>query len=235
MDNLLLRAQINDLNITLQEKIFRLEQSREELSLYRENLEREVKIRTRQLGRANEELRKEIDERRRMEAEVLYRANHDNLTGLANRDLFTVRLQEAMDEEEAVAVLFMDLDGFKGINDTLGHDVGDQLLQKIARRLSREVGEKDTVARMGGDEFTVVIPSPSSRKSVGELADRILKSVAKKTALAEQTIAVTASIGISLFPDHGTTVQDLMKHADAAMYIAKDGGKNKWIFWENSP
>lgn len=235
VDNLLLRAQIDDLNITLQEKVFRLEQSREELSLYRENLEREVKIRTRQLGQANEELRKEIEERRRMEAEVLYRANHDNLTGLANRDLFTIKLQEAMDGGGAVAVLFMDLDGFKGVNDTLGHDVGDQLLQKIARRLSREVGERETVARMGGDEFTVVVPSPLSRESVGELADRILKSVAKETTLAGQIVSVTASIGISLFPKDGTSVQDLMKHADAAMYVAKDQGKNKWNFWGDFP
>ncbi|MEA4951532.1 MAG: diguanylate cyclase [Aminivibrio sp.] len=234
-DNLLLRARIDELNMNLQEKVHHLEISKEELSIYRDNLEREVEIRTRELETANEELRKEIEERRRMEAEVRYRAYHDALTGLANRDLFSARLQETLDRNEPVAVLFMDLDGFKGVNDTLGHDVGDRLLQKIARRLTLEVREGDTVARMGGDEFTIVVPSPPSRESVAGLAERILRRVAKKTLLQGKEISVTASIGISLFPDDGTTVQDLMKHADVAMYTAKDQGKNRFAFRDRLP
>lgn len=234
-DNLLLRARIDELNMNLQEKVHHLEISKEELSIYRDNLEREVEIRTRELETANEELRKEIEERRRMEAEVRYRAYHDALTGLANRDLFSARLQETLDRKEPVAVLFMDLDGFKGVNDTLGHDVGDRLLQKIARRLTLEVREGDTVARMGGDEFTIVVPSPPSRESVAGLAERILRRVAKKTLLQGKEISVTASIGISLFPDDGTTVQDLMKHADVAMYTAKDQGKNRFAFRDRLP
>ncbi len=230
-DNLLLRGRIDELNMSLQEKVFHLEKSREELSIYRDNLEREVEIRTRELGKANVELRKEIEERRRMEAEVRYRANHDALTGLASRDLFSARLQEALRRDEPVAVLFMDLDGFKGVNDTLGHDVGDRLLQKIARRLTLEVSEGDTVARMGGDEFTIVVPRPPSREGLGELAARILRRVAKNALLAGKEISVTASIGISISPDDGTTVQDLMKHADVAMYIAKDQGKNQFCFY----
>ena len=234
-DNLLLRARIDELNMKLQEKVYYLEKSREEISLYRDNLEREVEIRTRELEKANEELRKEIEERMRMEEEVRYRAYHDALTGLANRDLFSARLQETLDRKEPVAVLFMDLDGFKGVNDTLGHDVGDRLLQKIARRLKLEVSEGDTVARMGGDEFTIVVPSPSSRESVAGLAERILRRVAKKALLQGKEISVTASIGISLFPDDGTTVQDLMKHADVAMYTAKDQGKNRFAFRDRLP
>jgi len=234
-DNLLLRARIDELNMKLQEKVYYLEKSREEISLYRDNLEREVEIRTRELEKANEELRKEIEERMRMEEEVRYRAYHDALTGLANRDLFSARLQETLDRKEPVAVLFMDLDGFKGVNDTLGHDVGDRLLQKIARRLKLEVSEGDTVARMGGDEFTIVVPSPSSRESVAGLAERILRSVAKKALLEGKEISVTASIGISLFPEYGTTVQDLMKHADVAMYTAKDRGKNRFAFLDRLP
>jgi len=234
-DNLLLRARIDELNMKLQEKVYYLEKSREEISLYRDNLEREVEIRTRELEKANEELRKEIEERMRMEEEVRYRAYHDALTGLANRDLFSARLQETLDRKEPVAVLFMDLDGFKGVNDTLGHDVGDRLLQKIARRLKLEVSEGDTVARMGGDEFTIVVPSPSSRESVAGLAERILRSVAKKALLEGKEISVTASIGISLFPEDGTTVQDLMKHADVAMYTAKDRGKNRFAFLDRLP
>ena len=234
-DNLLLRARIDELNMKLQEKVYYLEKSREEISLYRDNLEREVEIRTRELEKANEELRKEIEERMRMEEEVRYRAYHDALTGLANRDLFSARLQETLDRKEPVAVLFMDLDGFKGVNDTLGHDVGDRLLQKIARRLKLEVSEGDTVARMGGDEFTIVVPSPSSRESVAGLAERILWRVAKKALLEGKEISVTASIGISLFPEDGTTVQDLMKHADVAMYTAKDRGKNRFAFLDRLP
>jgi diguanylate cyclase (GGDEF)-like protein len=229
-DNLLLRARIDELNMSLREKVYHLEKSREELSIYRDNLEREVDIRTRELETANEDLRKEIEERRRMEAEVRYRAYHDALTGLANRDLFSARLQEALDRDEPVAVLFMDLDGFKGVNDTLGHDMGDRLLQKIARRLKLEVSDRDTVARMGGDEFTIVVPSPPSRKTVEDLAARILRRVSKKALLAGKEISVTASIGISLSPDNGSTVQDLMKHADVAMYTAKDMGKNRFAF-----
>jgi len=193
--------------MSLQEKVHHLEKSREELSSYRDNLEREVDIRTRELETANEDLRKEIEERRRMEAEVRYRAYHDALTGLANRDLFSARLQEALDRDEPVAVLFMDLDGFKGVNDTLGHDMGDRLLQKIARRLKLEVSDRDTVARMGGDEFTIVVPSPPSRKTVEDLAARIRRRVSKKALLAGKEISVTASIGISLSPDHGPTAR----------------------------
>ncbi|NCB17455.1 MAG: GGDEF domain-containing protein [Synergistales bacterium] len=155
---------------------------------------------------------------------------HDALTGLANRDLFSARLQEALARNEPVAVIFMDLDGFKSVNDTLGHDMGDHLLQKIARRLKLEVSERDTVARMGGDEFTIVVPSPASREAVEDLAARILRRVSKKAILAGKEISVTASIGISLSPDDGFTVQDLMKHADVAMYTAKDQGKNRFSF-----
>lgn len=129
-----------------------------------------------------------------------------------------------------MAVIFMDLDGFKSVNDTLGHDMGKHLLQKIPRRLKMEVSERDTVARMGGDEFTLVVPSPASREAVEDLAARILRRMSKKTILAGKEISVTASIGISLSPDDGSTVQDLMKHADVAMYTAKDQGKNRFAF-----
>lgn len=230
MDNLLLRGRIDELNKNLQEKIDSLEKSREELSVYRDNLEREVVNRTRDLEKANRELLKEIDERRRAEEEVRFRAYHDVLTGLANRELFSLRLREAMDQNRGVAVMFMDLDGFKSVNDTLGHDTGDLLLQKIAFRLSRVVGEGDTVARMGGDEFTIVIPSPQSPEVLEETASRILERVSRPARLAGREISVTASIGISMYPDDGVTVQDLMKHADIAMYAAKEQGRNRYCF-----
>ena len=176
------------------------------------------------------ELRREIEERRRAEEEVRFMAYHDALTGLANRELFSLRLQEAIAANDSVAVLFMDLDGFKSVNDTLGHDTGDLLLQEIARRISGEVGDGDTVARMGGDEFTVVIPSPASPEALEETAAGILEGISVPARLSGRDISVTASIGISIYPDDGVTVQDLMKHADIAMYAAKEQGKNRYCF-----
>lgn len=230
VDNLLLRGRIDELNKNLREKIYSLEKSQEELSAYRDNLEREVVSRTKDLEKANMELRREIEERRRAEEEVRFRAYHDALTGLANRELFSLRLQEAIAANDSVAVLFMDLDGFKSVNDTLGHDTGDLLLQEIARRISGEVGDGDTVARMGGDEFTVVIPSPASPEALEETAAGILEGISVPARLSGRDISVTASIGISIYPDDGVTVQDLMKHADIAMYAAKEQGKNRYCF-----
>jgi diguanylate cyclase (GGDEF)-like protein len=230
--NMLLRK-INLLNLALQEKVHFLEKSKEELSLYRNNLEREVAARTKELARTNEDLRREIVERKRMEAEIRYRAWHDALTGLANRELFHSRLLEAVAKGEPIAVFFMDLDGFKNINDTLGHDSGDSLLQEAARRIAREMGEENTVARMGGDEFTVIISSPTSWELLAECAKRLLQGISEPISLEGASVSITASIGISRFPEDGATTQDLMKCADVAMYKAKERGKNRYCFWSD--
>ncbi len=227
----LLLRKIHTLNLSLQEKIHFLEKSREELALYQNNLEKEVAARTNELARTNEELRREIAERKRMEAEIRYHAWHDALTKLPNRELFHTRLLAAITTNSAVAVFFMDLDGFKNVNDTLGHDSGDLLLKEAALRLSEEMGSQDTVARMGGDEFTVVLASPSSRDEVGKSAESILKRISEPFLLGETPVNVTASIGISLYPDDGESVQELMKCADMAMYTAKENGKNRYCFW----
>ena len=229
----LLLRKINMLNLALQEKVHFLEKSKEELSLYRNNLEKEVTARTKELARRNEDLRREIVERKRMEAEIRYRAWHDALTGLANRELFHSRLLEAVTRGESLAVFFMDLDGFKNINDTLGHDSGDSLLQEAARRITKEMGEESTVARMGGDEFTVIISSPASEEQLAEYAKRLLRGISEPINLGETSVSITASIGISRFPEDGPTTQDLMRCADMAMYKAKERGKNRYCFWSD--
>ena len=229
----MLLRKINTLNLALQEKVHFLEKSKEELSLYRSNLEKEVAARTKELARTNEDLRREIVERKRMEAEIRYRAWHDALTGLANRELFHSRLLEEVAKGKPFAVFFMDLDGFKNVNDTLGHDSGDRLLKEAASRLTRAMGEESMVARMGGDEFTVIISSSSSRERLAECAERLLHRVSEPIRLEEASVSITASIGIGRFPEDGATAQDLMKCADMAMYKAKERGKNRYCFWSD--
>ena len=229
----MLLRRINTLNLALQEKVHFLEKSKEELSLYRSNLEKEVAARTKELARTNEDLRREIVERKRMEAEIRYRAWHDALTGLANRELFHSRLLEEVAKGKPFAVFFMDLDGFKNVNDTLGHDSGDRLLKEAASRLTRAMGEESMVARMGGDEFTVIISSSSSRERLAECAERLLHRVSEPIRLEEASVSITASIGIGRFPEDGATAQDLMKCADMAMYKAKERGKNRYCFWSD--
>ena len=143
------------------------------------------------------------------------------------------RLLEAVAKGEPIAVFFMDLDGFKNINDTLGHDSGDSLLQEAARRIAREMGEENTVARMGGDEFTVIISFPTSRELLAECAERLLHGISEPISLEGASVSITASIGISRFPEDGATTQDLMKCADVAMYKAKERGKNRYCFWSD--
>lgn len=131
-----------------------------------------------------------------------------------------------------VGLLFLDLDQFKHVNDTLGHDVGDLLLKIVAERLKKQVREMDTVARMGGDEFTVVLPGVESPEAAGSVAERILNDMAQPFSLYGGEVRVGASIGIAIYPLHGTTVQELMKHADVAMYAAKAAGRGTFRFWQ---
>ncbi len=234
VENLLLSRKVTALNESLQEKIIVLEKSQAELSLYRDNLERQVSLRTLELGLANQELRREMDERRRIEEEIRHQAFHDGLTGLANRRLFQLRLEEILGRNRSGAVFYMDIDGFKGINDTLGHDAGDLLLQEIARRISSEVREEDCIARMGGDEFTLLVHTLPSRKDIEKTAGRILKKIARKAVILGKSVFVTASMGITLFPEDADSPVDLMKYADIAMYYSKEHGKNRCTFWSES-
>lgn len=162
--------------------------------------------------------------------QVLHLAHHDPLTGLPNRILFYDRLNQAMArahrDNELIAILYMDLDGFKLINDTLGHDTGDALLREAAKRIVSCIRDSDTVARMGGDEFTVILCNGRTPENVDRVARKIIDAIDTPFLLSGKSCSVSISIGISFYPNHGETQDQLVKIADAAMYLAKQSGKN---------
>ncbi|MDD4910879.1 MAG: diguanylate cyclase [Sideroxydans sp.] len=166
--------------------------------------------------------------------QVTHLAHHDGLTGLPNRILFYDRLNQAIARakrnKESVAVLFLDLDGFKKINDTLGHNIGDALLIETAKRIKKCIRESDTVARMGGDEFTAILCDVGTGNGKEIVAQKILDAIRAPYQLHEQTCSVGVSIGIALYPDSSGNAEELVKVADTAMYLAKDGGKNCYRF-----
>ena len=161
-------------------------------------------------------------------------AHHDSLTGLPNRILFYDRLNQAITrarrDKVSIAVLYLDLDGFKLVNDTLGHDAGDTLLREAAKRVVACVRDSDTVARMGGDEFTVILCNLRTPNSKDRVAKKIVETIAQPFLINGKSCSVSASIGIALSPEHGETAEQLVKIADAAMYLAKHSGKNCYRF-----
>lgn len=163
---------------------------------------------------------------------------HDSLTGLKNRRYFkeklTSMIQNKHKQSMRLELMFIDLDNFKWINDSLGHDAGDSLLVQIAERISAIVGDKGTVARLGGDEFTVIIESINPNGQIVEMAQRIIEAFKVPVFLDNHEIIVTMSAGISVFPDHGTTASVLMKKADKAMYRAKHEGRNQFVIYHPS-
>lgn len=177
----------------------------------------------------------DITERRANEDKILFHANFDALTGLPNRRLFHDRLEQALirarTEGHRMALLFLDLDGFKYINDTLGHAAGDELLVEVAQRLRRCVRDVDTVARLGGDEFVVALAEIDDASDVAQVGWRILQELRRPVVLGAGEVTVTTSIGASMFPDDGTDAEMLQQQADAAMYAAKARGKNDMAFF----
>jgi diguanylate cyclase (GGDEF)-like protein len=169
---------------------------------------------------------------------VEYLAYHDGLTGLPNRSMFSKLLSQRINEahryHRRLAVAFLDLDRFKQINDTLGHEAGDQLLQEVAKRLRACVRESDTVARLGGDEFVVLLPELGDATYAASVAQKILSVIAKPFTLIGHEFRITASIGISAYPEDGLDEQTLTKNADIAMYQAKAEGKNNFQFYSEN-
>lgn len=172
----------------------------------------------------------DISERQRREEYTRHIAHHDQLTGLPMRSLLNDRLEVALArarrEHSKVGVIMLDLDHFKRVNDSLGHHVGDELLRTVAQRLVTALRGSDTVSRMGGDEFVILIPDVDEATSVERVAAQLLARVGKPVVLGSHEIAVTPSIGIALFPDHGDSPHELLKNADSAMYHVKSAGRH---------
>ena len=179
---------------------------------------------------------RDVTQARNYERRIEHLANHDVLTGLPNRLLLTDRLQHAIDQSRRTGtqtgVLFLDLNRFKQVNDSLGHDLGDMLLEKIASRLKHLVRESDTVARLGGDEFVLVLAALDSIETMAAVAEKVLESVAAPISLAGHELNITTSIGGSVFPKDGHDVATLLKHADLAMYQAKELGSASFRFYD---
>jgi len=177
----------------------------------------------------------EIDKRKQIEHQLVHQAYHDSLTGLPNRTLFTDRLEQALAHAKRnntlLAVVFLDLDNFKEINDSFGHAVGDQVLVNVSRRIRDALRRVDTISRMGGDEFTIILPSFNDIEHINVVAEKLYAVLQESMFINENKFIVTGSIGISVYPNDGETVDLLLSNADDAMYQSKKGGRNCFHFY----
>ena len=200
-----------------------------------EQLERRVALRTEELAQANAQLLSEIDERIKIESEVRRMAHFDPLTGLPNRNLLNDRIDQALEMARrkflGVGIMFIDLDHFKAINDTLGHQAGDQLLTQVAARMSLVLRSSDTLGRLGGDEFLLLVPNVDEFQSLHLLAAKLVAALEAPFMVQSQALHVTPSIGVASFPEHGADRATLMRNADTAMYFAKASGRNNFQFF----
>lgn len=201
-------------------------------------------------GRRQVAILRDVSERRRQERRLMQLAHHDGLTGLPNRRSFEEELHEAVQQARGspsgFALMFLDLDRFKAVNDTLGHQAGDELLQQVAQRLQACLRHGDAVAlrapphsqgtvyRLAGDEFTVLLRGVTGPASALPVARRIVEALSAPVALAAQTVQVSTSVGIALYPADGTDAATLIQRADAAMYQAKAGGRNRFCFFSEA-
>ncbi|MGB0895117.1 MAG: EAL domain-containing protein [Parashewanella sp.] len=177
----------------------------------------------------------DISKRKKAEQKIYQQANFDNLTNLANRYLFSSRLEHCISvakrDASQVAVFFIDLDGFKYINDNFGHSQGDILLKAVAKRLSKILRKSDTISRLGGDEFAVVLPNKNDIYAIEKVANKVINEIAKPYKLDNKQCYVTASVGVSIYPEDSTDQEQLVKSADIAMYRAKAKGRNNFQFF----
>lgn len=206
-------------------------EAEKKLQRFNQELENRVIARTEELARTNVQLRHEIEERIKMQQQLTHMATHDALTGLPNRTLFAEQLESALHtaarHKRQLALLFIDLDGFKAVNDTYGHAAGDRLLTEISQRMRACIRKEDILARMGGDEFTIVLRELHQPDDAQLVAAKLIKAINEPVALNSHTSHVGASIGIALFPQSAQDPESLLRMADDAMYLAKSSGKNR--------
>ena len=200
----------------------------------RDSLEKLVESRTQELSRTVAELEQKAVEQKEAEAQIQRLAHFDALTGLPNRLLLKDRCAQALSladrSQQSVALMFIDLDHFKNINDSLGHQVGDDVLVQLAQRLKAHVREQDTVARLGGDEFILLLPNADTL-GAAHVADKLIQAAMLPLNVGQHELTVTPSIGIAIYPKDGTDLDSLSKCADAAMYRAKEDGRNSYRFF----
>ncbi|HZV63502.1 MAG TPA: EAL domain-containing protein [Telluria sp.] len=216
---------------------YAMERSQARLALQRahDELDRRVMERTLELANTIKALHAEIAERKQADERIRYMAHYDALTGLPNRALLQDRINQAIAlahrTQTQVGVLFIDLDYFKNINDSLGHHIGDRLLQLAAGRLQTCVREDDSVARLGGDEFVLSLPLLNDSNDAAQVARKVLDAFAQPFTVEEHQLHIGASVGISVYPDDGTDMETLMRTADTAMYHAKEMGRGNFQFF----
>ena len=181
---------------------------------------------------------RDITKRKHLQEQLQYQASHDSLTGLPNRNLFHEQLSIAIANAKryhySIAVMFLDLDGFKNINDSLGHGVGDHLLQGLAERIKSCLRAGDLLARWGGDEFTVLIPQTKGAEEVAKISNRIINILKHPFDVGEELVKIKCSIGVAFYPEAGEEAETLLQHADEALYSAKERGGNRYYFYSST-
>jgi diguanylate cyclase (GGDEF)-like protein len=207
----------------------------DELKDHRTQLEERVTQRTRELEESNNQLSQSKKQAETVAKRMEYHAHHDDLTGLPNRillnDRINTELSHARRQKSMMALLFLDLDRFKVINDSLGHAIGDQLLRVISRRLKNCLRDEDTIARLGGDEFMILLPRITSSSDAGRVGRKITEALVEPVSCNGHELHITTSIGISIYPFDSTDVETLIKNADISMYRAKELGRNKVVYY----
>ena len=200
-----------------------------------EVLEQRVLQRTAELESANRQLKDEVTSRAVMAQEMRHMAHYDSLTGLPNRNLLNDRIDQAIEmaqrKKHKIGILFIDLDHFKTINDTLGHHIGDLLLSQVASRMSFMLRATDTLGRLGGDEFLFLAPEVDDAEKLATIAAKFIEILVQPIAVDSHLLHVTPSIGVCCYPDHGSDRATLMRNADTAMYFAKASGRNNFKFY----
>ena len=237
--NLVDQAALENGAVWLLDDISERKQAQDSLMQARLELELRVQERTAELANSNQQLQHEIQVRQQAEEHIRHLANHDALTGLPNRRLLEDRLEHALSQakrnQNMVAVKFIDLDRFKEVNDKLGHRIGDLLLQTVANRLRSLLREIDTISRVGGDEFILVLSDMTSEQHVLETAEKILHALSQPYFIEQHTLSTTPSIGIAIYPQDGDLSEQLMSRADIAMYqVKKKGRKGYHLYREGN-